>query len=101
MQPRYYENENPAAVSVRLRSGVSAVFSPTLETILNSEPWLYQNQPLPMELVEALLNKIKVKPALFQCPFTGICQDETDHRTKAVDHILEHLGYRPYACEVW
>lgn len=72
-----------------LYEAVDMQFFDALKAIFDSDEWLYQNRPVPRRMLRALCPQCA-------CPF---CPGVTfTQASRALEHIQQHLGLRPFQC---
>jgi hypothetical protein len=85
-------------VQKELIQAIDHQYLPILQDVFRTHQWLYQEEPLPRDTVKTLCPKDPGTRKFYCvfCPTVSFAQS-----TKAVEHIQQHLGMRPFDCMTW
>lgn len=82
-------------VPVELYQAVDMQFFDNLKAIFESDEWLYQELPVPQQMLKRLCPRNHVTDQ-FVCAF---CPGVTFTQPgRALEHIQQHFGLRPFQC---
>jgi hypothetical protein len=83
------------AVQRELYEAVDMQFFYALEAIFKSHEWMYQDRPVPQEMLKSLCPR---NHALDRC-VCAFCPGVTFTQPgRALEHIQQHFGLRPFQC---
>ena len=83
------------AVQRGLYEAVDMQFFDNLKAIFESQEWIYQDRPVPRQMLVSLCRRDHVTDQ-FVCAF---CPGVTfTQHGRALEHIQQHFGLRPFQC---